>query len=193
MSNILISIHAPLRERPSVIMRLLNLFQFQSTLPCGSDIDMFRTGKYNRISIHAPLRERRANKTDGIAKTNNFNPRSLAGATCTTVLPWSFTIAFQSTLPCGSDFLVFNHFSASWYFNPRSLAGATHDNSKIRFLCCGISIHAPLRERLHINQIILHSSHFNPRSLAGATATGKSTSGRTKFQSTLPCGSDRHR
>ena len=33
----LISIHAPLRERL---------------------IDMFRTGKYNRISIHAPLRER---------------------------------------------------------------------------------------------------------------------------------------
>ena len=32
-----------------------------------------------------------------------------------------------------------------------------------------ISIHAPSRERLHINKIVLHSKHFNPRSLAGAT------------------------
>ena len=33
----------------------------------------------------------------------------------------------------------------------------------------GISIHAPSRERLHINKVILHSKHFNPRSLTGAT------------------------
>ena len=61
--------------------KLLCSYKFQSTLPHGSDlsfdgyvetdydfnprsltgatIDMFRTGKYNRISIHAPSRERR--------------------------------------------------------------------------------------------------------------------------------------
>ena len=119
---------------------------FQSTLPCGSDNEQF-VGYYGqrKISIHAPLRERLRH----LMVTNfltNFNPRSLAGATTAANQPYFIVyisihaplrerqqpqinlillFTFQSTLPCGSDFLVFNHFSASWYFNPRSLAGAT--------------------------------------------------------------------
>ena len=54
-----ISIHAPSRERPSGGMLLCRLFQFQSTLPRGSD--------YDKSSSFYCLRD--------------FNPRSLAGAT----------------------------------------------------------------------------------------------------------------
>ena len=57
----------------------------------------------------------------------------------------------------------------TYYFNPRSLAGAT---PLLRISCVNVS-------------------HFNPRSLAGATTTKNSKTLRgTRFQSTLPCGSD---
>ena len=75
-----------------------------------------------------------------------FNPRSLAGATIRCGL-------------CGHTYVD---------FNPRSLAGAT-PTAKADKLACGISIHAPLRER-RINRLNSIST--------------------IRFQSTLPCGSD---
>ena len=120
----LISIHAPLRERLTSRLEELGLKQFQSTLPCGSDsievmyirqpltfqstlpcgsdssvmLDVF----FVFISIHAPLRERR--------------PEFLGSHS---------SMIFQSTLPCGSDFAVPFLLAYLEYFNPRSLAGAT--------------------------------------------------------------------
>ena len=121
--------------------------KFQSTLPHGSDDNS------NNMNIHI----------------NNFNPRSLTGATCR----YYYKIAIDAN------------------FNPRSLTGATRrsvfDRSHVY-----ISIHAPSRERPtclvsiiprnRFQSTLPHGSdpptarerpvnhHFNPRSLTGATA-----------------------
>ena len=118
---------------------------FQSTLPRGSDLILFEIHLNDSISIHAPSRERRCTAlcsdqanlfqstlprgSDTLPRLlswhwNNFNPRSLAGATVKSCLiyvtsvisihapsrerrlnsfplwPWC---KFQSTLPRGSD------------------------------------------------------------------------------------------
>ena len=53
-----ISIHAPLRERHATIKDRMAAYEFQSTLPYGSDAQKFDTLPVLNISIHAPLRER---------------------------------------------------------------------------------------------------------------------------------------
>ena len=53
-----ISIHAPLRERPTQKKQKLLVNSFQSTLPCGSDAEYKGYKLLSGISIHAPLRER---------------------------------------------------------------------------------------------------------------------------------------
>ena len=59
-----ISIHAPLRERPTTILIPKDNAKFQSTLPCGSDSTLSTTFSiYIPISIHAPSRERRTCKS----------------------------------------------------------------------------------------------------------------------------------
>ena len=78
------------------------MFEFQSTLPNGSDVvTVMIQGRVN-ISIHAPKRER---------------------------LVWDGTYdqygRFQSTLPNGSDRTVCRPERADRYFNPRSQTGAT--------------------------------------------------------------------
>ena len=97
----------------------------------------------------------------------DFNPRSLTGAT-----KWCFlaigTGTFQSTLPHGSDL--------------RRDASGLHQ--------C-ISIHAPSRERRANMPPSTMRRHFNPRSLTGATDSCAYVARYvTKFQSTLPRGSD---
>ena len=120
-----------------------------------------------QISIHAPSRERQ-----------NFAGSSVQG------------VKYQSTLPRGSD--------------AKTYQGVTNQT---------ISIHAPSRERLHTCTDIGTLVYFNPRSLAGATnvlfaskdikiisihAPSRErrqcyimfSSLYTRFQSTLPRGSD---
>ena len=84
--SVTISIHAPLRERP---------FQQCTFKRCAL------------ISIHAPLRERPSPVLDNHSN-GHFNPRSLTGATIWSswVLLWQ--MQFQSTLPYGSDRLLFS-------------------------------------------------------------------------------------
>ena len=143
-----ISIHAPLRERPRYDGSFLRSDLFQSTLPYGSD-------QSSRASI---------------ITYNNFNPRSLTGAT-------SRPITKNAT---NSD------------FNPRSLTGATIELTYVDADKEYISIHAPLRERppiIHVlriryaisihaplrerpvppNTLTAATAYFNPRSLTGAT------------------------
>ena len=82
-----------------------------------------------------------------ISAYNYFNPRSLAGATCSVTSSTGFStkisihapsrerlevlgvenpaLLFQSTLPRGSDASRFMAFTSYLHFNPRSLAGAT--------------------------------------------------------------------
>ena len=123
LPRLLISIHAPSRERPLGIYLRSKRHEFQSTLPRGSDFLAVAAFKTTSISIHAPSRERQ---------------------------PFYFqsqkSEQFQSTLPRGSDVLLGRPMASQSNFNPRSLAGATN------WLCSevqryNISIHAPSRER----------------------------------------------
>ena len=119
-----ISIHAPLRERHTQHPQHSSLNLFQSTLPCGSDFN-----KNKSAAGHKHFNPRSLAGATNILFSIcrlflHFNPRSLAGATAI----WSRVIlplAFQSTLPCGSDATI-THGLPGWNdFNPRSLAGAT--------------------------------------------------------------------
>ena len=141
---------------------------FQSTLPRGSDAAYLA----GRLS-HAPFQSTLPRGSDGesragaLKSTQNFNPRSLAGATADLLShgsPSQISIHAPSReRPASSSLLI-----TLYNFNPRSLAGATvHANSKQYTLL--ISIHAPSRERLlqSINTVNMWA-----------------------FQSTLPRGSD---
>ena len=160
MSNLVISIHAPSRERRQ-----------------PKPQDCYKA----TISIHAPSRERPAT-TRLIGGWSYFNPRSLAGATQITVKNIGNIVKFQSTLPRGSDhmppnlppahgyfnprslagatFIIYINAGVFRYFNPRSLAGATWDEFK-GYLFDGISIHAPSRERRVVFITILQREHIS--------------------------------
>ena len=56
-----------------------------------------------KISIHAPSRERLKTNKKHIINPEDFNPRSLTGATTCHRLKPSANVKFQSTLPHGSD------------------------------------------------------------------------------------------
>ena len=75
---------------------------------------------------------------------------------------------FQSTLPRGSDEHFENIAVPAEDFNPRSLAGATS----------------------YFQYYLESAENFNPRSLAGATAAAPAKCFPSRFQSTLPRGSD---
>ena len=141
-----ISIHAPLRGRPSVTGPMVPTAIFQSTPPCGGDRRCPDHGQPERgISIHAPLRGRPGSCISG-AGMAYFNPRPLAGATQAAegrqqrpeisihaplrgrpsllgILIHS--VGFQSTPPCGGDRKDGLLWPSCWDFNPRPLAGAT--------------------------------------------------------------------
>ena len=100
----IISIHAPSRERLSEFRLRQDKILFQSSLPRGSDLRGKLEGAESKISILAPSRERLSTgekilhlvpisilapsreRPMGISAEQcssvNFNPRSLAGATC---------------------------------------------------------------------------------------------------------------
>ena len=103
---------------------LTDVFQFQSTLPRGSDYEL--TWSYmDNDQFQSTLPRGSDNLKRGpIIATKYFNPRSLAGATAKIL------------------------FAEPYYrdFNPRSLAGATFKIPDY-YLKLFISIHAPSRER----------------------------------------------
>ena len=165
-----ISIHAPSRERPSTCFVTVPITVFQSTLPRGSDLHQNRYCQKS-IQFQSTLPRGSDNKRLAARPTvfQDFNPRSLAGATTATGINFIISL-FQSTLPRGSDSATEEKsYSRFLDFNPRSLAGATCSS---RQQLSGI-----LRD-------------FNPRSLAGATTKHLNKINDLLFQSTLPRGSD---
>ena len=124
----------------------MTLLIFQSTLPHGSDLYTCSKDRATNISIHAPSRERHTSFNCITFDVSNFNPRSLTGATALWMLKISL-MAFQSTLPHGSDNTALKPTLSIIDFNPRSLTGATFPHDK----------QAPKQ------------NYFNPRSLTGAT------------------------
>ena len=161
-----ISIHAPLRERPRFIIKLTEIHQFQSTLPCGSDFLPMLT---ENLSFHFNPRSLAGATKHSIREICSylyFNPRSLAGATVDNAV-FFYAQKFQSTLPCGSDIIMSDLLaiikisihaplrerllidlvlSAVAVFQS-TLPCGSDEPLKVRFFACGISIHAPLRER----------------------------------------------
>ena len=167
LSLILISIHAPLRERLVEVMALASPLPFQSTLPYGSDESVLVNGIETLISIHAPLRERH-DEIPGIDADVLISIHAPLRERLPCYGASYIQAQFQSTLPYGSDPYGQSFSSVGEHFNPRSLTGATC----LRPASQGhghISIHAPLRERP-----LLRARH----SLISL------------FQSTLPYGSD---
>ena len=152
---------------PEFLKRLCSAFQ--STLPYGSDLNAKSSlGFDNYISIHAPLRERQ-NRVKSCFFKVLFQSTLPCGSDRPEFLGSHSSMIFQSTLPCGSDLPVHPLGQGQPHFNPRSLAGATFDAT---FFQRGIG-------------------NFNPRSLAGATLAKQEFIACLKFQSTLPCGSDK--
>ena len=186
--GIIISIHAPSRERPlnclldkvsmlfqSTLPRgsdrgamdsVLNMMRFQSTLPRGSDVLRMIFSNYAR----------------------HFNPRSLAGAT-TSIKHLMSTQRFQSTLPRGSDIFSVEGAYIMVEFQSTLPRGSDVAEEK-RLHETIISIHAPSRERPLRLALWSLPYYFNPRSLAGATPFAELKTADFQFQSTLPRGSD---
>ena len=98
-----ISIHAPSRERRTLMVQLIFVSAFQSTLPRGSDTLRLQVWVLLAISIHAPSRERPLTPLYYPRIVRHFNPRSLAGATRINRHHSTVRTKFQSTLPRGSD------------------------------------------------------------------------------------------
>ena len=124
-------------------------------------------GSRGSISIHAPSRERRSYQVITI-NFNNFNPRSLTGATY---------LRYDKD----TDRLISIH--APSRERPASKPPTTP--------FAIISIHAPSRERPRRIATDCRPSNFNPRSLTGATVHSLHVVCSQTFQSTLPHGSDR--
>ena len=76
---------------------------------------------------------------------------------------------FQSTLPYGSDASRLK-FVVSWTIFQSTLPYGSDAFGDPTSAQVGISIHAPLRERLQTMRMVMDRNiYFNPRSLTGAT------------------------
>ena len=122
-----ISIHAPSRERRfgfALAVKFLNLFQ--STLPRGSDQAQYQLAMA-ALQFQSTLpRGSDLTKSTTNSTSNNFNPRSLAGATARTMMMSrhrSISIHAPSRERPNSK----GRKVSLRNFNPRSLAGATSD------------------------------------------------------------------
>ena len=140
-----ISIHAPSRERPSVVYILATLINISIHAP--SRERPFRKSRkrfLRKISIHAPSRER-LSLTDNILQFLGFQSTLPHGSD---ILNFFLTVGliFQSTLPHGSDMVVVTVSQNLSRFQSTLPHGSDYfglptgiDNL--------ISIHAPSRER----------------------------------------------
>ena len=168
--KLLISIHAPSRERPSAaacINFIITLFQ--STLPRGSDLAPIYCNKIRYfISIHAPSRER-PQRGPASAWLPHFNPRSLAGATDSCFI-FSLLLRISIHAPSRERQLDADWYKPTGVFQSTLPRGSDRVGSSIP-LHGQISIHAPSRERPFVDRHFLASLNFNPRSLTGATQT----------------------
>ena len=212
-TQIRISIHAPSRERrccsisigiPHIFQstlprgsdyltatELLSIVEFQSTLPRGSDASALIKPLIRKDFNPRSLAGATIPLVGLSRRSDYFNPRSLAGAT----IPLNLTcvrLAFQSTLPRGSDGNQQRPLRGNINFNPRSLAGATLTVSVCTIVVPVFQSTLPRGSDLSGGCGRSGSpADFNPRSLAGATmAAALRDKVKAEFQSTLPRGSD---
>ena len=141
-----ISIHAPSRERQWTISKKGCAKLFQSTLPRGSD------GLLSSSFLRA----------------EDFNPRSLAGATYDKLYD-AINHDISIHAPSRERLQVCSSQVRILHFNPRSLAGATY-YSRVYAYANSYFNPRSLAGATHLfrPQLLKHVN-FNPRSLAGAT------------------------
>ena len=165
-----ISIHAPSRERP---------------------VTRWCKRGYNDISIHAPSRER-PSPLIFCACANGISIHAPSRERLSLIYAPGLLLAFQSTLPHGSDFnksrynIMYNDISihapsrerryltanqrAAFEFQSTLPHGSDYIIGNDRRRAYMISIHAPSRERPKFLGVWPESViNFNPRSLTGAT------------------------
>ena len=148
-------------------MAAIEFFEFQSTLPRGSDGVRANYVILVIISIHAPSRERQVVET-----------------------PQQLTALFQSTLPRGSDVKVTP--KAQIYFAFQSTLPRGSDAVAVCIVITA-TFQSTLPRGSDSSGTVSQpaDANFNPRSLAGATIPIHLETGTfIAFQSTLPRGSD---
>ena len=150
-----------------LICRALTLRIFQSTLPRGSD-RYFDYEAFARDLFQSTLPRGSDKQQAEISDfSDNFNPRSLAGAT-EQRLTLGASLIISIHAPSRERLAGVDKVSYDDNFNPRSLAGATSFRQGSYMI----------------------NGYFNPRSLAGATQRLLIVKLVLLFQSTLPRGSD---
>ena len=165
---VLISIHAPSRERLLHYFCTSMKLNFNPRSLAGATKAVADKPPTEKISIHAPSRERRSTIITSLS-IRGISIHAPSRERLGSGLYFCFSSSFQSTLPRGSDCSAALALTARIYFNPRSLAGATPGEG-VNSSVAVISIHAPSRERRQTPEIYLkRHTYFNPRSLAGAT------------------------
>ena len=100
-----ISIHAPLRGRPPVNKMPSYQAIFQSTPPCGGDIQESRCRGKRGISIHAPLRGRQL-RGEEHSRSWEFQSTPPCGGDQDYEKLVKEVGKFQSTPPCGGDLMM---------------------------------------------------------------------------------------
>ena len=138
---------------------------FQSTHPYGCDSICTKNSKNLEVSIHAPIRVRPLFCFCSFQESC-FNPRTHTGATTNGATVTANT-TFQSTHPYGCDLEQMG--IDAW---------------------ANVSIHAPIRVRLHCCQFQRCHQCFNPRTHTGATPPPHLMLLWRWFQSTHPYGCD---
>ena len=156
-----------MRGRRTVKSVCVGIVKFQSTPPCGGDVNPNVLTTANRISIHAPLRGRRP-CPHGPCPEGQFQSTLPCGGDFRRPYVITCGSTFQSTPPCGGDNGPQARTQTLHHFNPRPLAGATKTIQDL-LEHYNISIHAPLRGRLLKRFMKRFILNFNPRPLAGAT------------------------
>ena len=166
-----------------------HIFKFQSTLPYGSDFKFFELFFFTPLFQSTLPYGSDLHVCNGWKISQNFNPRSLTGATLIFLIP-GMGILFQSTLPYGSDPL---HSPVQIFlilFQSTLPYGSDAQNPE-KYQSQDISIHAPLRERrgypVQISHFVLISIHAPLRERPKSPVTVIHS---RQFQSTLPYGSD---
>ena len=162
-----ISIHAPLRGRRAIAEIPSKAPSFQSTPPCGGDMERTGCRILHLISIHAPLRGRHNEKF-----------------ICLIV------VLFQSTPPCGGDNRPCCKSTRGKQFQSTPPCGG--DLSPCVPGCLeAISIHAPLRGRLRAASLFPAPVSFQSTPPCGGDDVCCSAAVfNVIFQSTPPCGGD---
>ena len=141
-----ISIHAPLRERQLAHFTLPLTQEFQSTLPYGSD--RYRYSYLNHLNVFQSTLPYGSDLHSalraiiGITISIHAPLRERLKLTVTTLL----FLLFQSTLPYGSDPLMTLRSLSALLFQSTLPYGSDFAVCRVGFTSI-ISIHAPLRER----------------------------------------------